>query len=344
MKLFINGFGRMGRQIFRAAVSNGIKIVAINDPALTDESVRLLIKYDSVYGRFPYDVEVKNGIITVAGQKIRMYTRENLDTIDLTGVNILIESTNEPKTIDIYKQILKRNHNSDTFKIIIIKYFPGTDGTIIEGVNDLAICNLPTHSVIATSSCNAVAIAPILKSLEKFQISHVSIITLQPYLSYQKVLDNFARSGDKTSPAYFRATPNNLIPRKTSTADACLEIFPQLTGKITAHQLRLPTSCVSCAFIDIDFIDNFGPTNLKSWIKKLDPNIFSINSDKLVSLDFVGDTHSSIIDTRRLIAEGNKLKLMIWYDNEAGYAARIVNIISKLIKIQNDSNKKNNKT
>lgn len=326
MRIAINGFGRIGRQLFKQFYEKGYNIVLINDPCLNLEQSRILLSYDSVYGRFPYKIEIKNNkIITIETKNIiQHYSTRNIEDLNLEEVDILIDSSGKEKTSQEYNRLIKKYPNLK--KIIITTYSKSADQIIIDGVNKKLLKK--KSKIISTATCDSVAILPIIKNCLKKEIESISIITLHPFLSNQRLLDGCdLKLEDISLITKWRAAPDALIPKKTSVENIALKMFKNLNGKLNAYQIRVPTSCVSCAFLDINFKESID----KRWVNNLLKNLkkyYLINKDYLISKDFMGDKHSGIIDMRRFIIEKKSLKFLVWYDNESGYCSKVLDIIS----------------
>lgn len=329
MKIAINGFGRIGRQIFRQAYDKGIDIVLINDPCLSLEQARILLAYDSIYGRFSHQIQLKEGDkLKIDKDKIVQYifTKE-IQKLELGDVDTLIDASGKERSNTEYKELIQKYPKLK--KIIVTTYSKVCDQTIIDGVNQDSIKK--DSKVISTCTCDSVAILPIINHCMDKNIDSVSIITLHPFRSNQRLLDGCDMKLDDLSLiANWRATPDALIPKKTSIQNISIDIFPKLKGKLNAYQISVPTSCVSCALIDIQFKEFI--TN--DWVKSLMKNFekyYLINSDYLTSKDFMNDRHSGIIDLRRFIVDKKGIKFLVWYDNESGYCSKVLDIIN-LIK------------
>lgn len=325
MKIAINGFGRIGRQIFRLAFEKGIEINQINDPFLKMEQIRLLLMYDSVYGRFQHDVEVSGDTLLIDKKHEVLCTFEKDPcSLSLYEPDFLIDCSGNVCTNDAYKAILSRANNLK--KIFVTTYTHSADQTIIMGVNEASF-DTRSKDVVSTSTCDSVAILPLLNSMREKGIKSVSIITLHPYLSNQKLLDGCSMNiKDISLINEWRAAPESLIPKKTSVEWICTEMFPELKGRISGYQMRVPTSCVSCAFIDVNFtsqIDAQWTDSLISSLKKY----YAVNNEYLISKDFMNNKDSGIIDLRRLVVEENTLRMLVWYDNESGYSSKVIDII-----------------
>jgi len=331
MKIGINGFGRIGRQIFRLITSkDSQEIIAINDPNLSIDQMRLLIQYDSVYGKFSERIDSENNhiIINDKNRRIEVFSKSNLIDTEWGGIDVLIDSSGNYPQYDEYVRLIDMHRNIS--HVIITGYYGAADQTIVFGVNENEFRR--SSKVISTSTCDGVAISPILFILSNlFKINYVSIASLHPYLSNQKLLDGANLGDSYPSLTRWRAATDSLIPKGTSISDRCMDLVPTLKDKIDAYQLRVPTSCVSCAFLYIDFEEKIDEERLKRWLNNLESPVFYVNEDALVSKDFMGTGYSSIIDLRRFKLSNKRLEMLVWYDNESGYASRVVDMV-RLIK------------
>jgi len=325
MNIAINGFGRIGRQIFRQAYERGFGISLINDPFLSLDQARILSAYDSIYEKFCHNVtsEDSNKLIIDNQNKIKYYSTKKISELSLSNVDILIDSSGKERRKLEYKEILKEYPNLK--KIIITTFSKIADQIIIDGVNQDILKK--DSKIISTCTCDSVAILPIIKKCIKKKIDSVSIITLHPFLSNQKLLDGCdIKLDDISLISNWRAAPDALIPKKTSIENIAIDIFPKLKGKLNAYQIRVPTTCVSCAFIDINFEEIIS----KEWINNLLESLkgyYLINSDYLTSRDFMNDKHSGVIDLRRFIATEKGIKFLVWYDNESGYCSKVLDLV-----------------
>jgi glyceraldehyde 3-phosphate dehydrogenase len=333
MTIAINGFGRIGRQIFRQAFEKGIEISQINDFCLNIEQMRILLSYDSVYGKFNHEVTIKDDALVIDGKNvIKCFFEKDLDKLDLSNVEYLIDSSGRSKNQPLYRGVLQKNKNLKN--IVMTTYSKVVDKTVILGVNDDDLND--GAKIISTSTCDSVAILPIINYFKTKSIESVSLITLHPHLSNQRLLDGSSMDlKDISLIAEWRAAPDNLIPKKTSVESISMEVFPDLNGKINAYQMRIPTSCVSCAFIDIAFDEPIEEEWVDMVLKKLE-KYYKINSDYLVSKDFMDNRDSGVIDLRRFVVKSNSLKLLVWYDNETGYSSRVLSVLEKLMDKKNE--------
>jgi glyceraldehyde 3-phosphate dehydrogenase len=329
-KVGINGFGRIGRNAFKAALEKNadFEIVAIND-ITNPATLAHLLKYDSCFGKFQGTVEATENSIIVNGKEVRILSvRDPLELPwALMGVEVVLESTGLfTKKVDAEKHI-----KAGAKKVIISAPANGEDITLVMGVNDDEY-KAGTHHVISNASCTTNCLAPFAKIIDReFGIEQGLMTTIHAYTNDQKILDS--PHGDLRRA---RAAAVSMIPTTTGAAKAVSLVLPQLKGKLNGMAIRVPTPAVS--IVDIVF-------NLKKETSKEEVNetlksaaegelkgIMGYCDEPLVSIDFKQDTRSSIIDAlSTMVIEGKMLKILSWYDNEWGYSNRVVDLIEFVI-------------
>ncbi|MFW6272230.1 MAG: glyceraldehyde 3-phosphate dehydrogenase NAD-binding domain-containing protein [bacterium] len=328
MKIAINGLGRIGRHLFRLACKEDLDIVFINEPFATAQQIKLLIQHDTVYGNLLNELQIKEDQLILPNKKIiKIFNEKDINTLDVNQLDILIESSGRISS-PILRELIKKNEKLH----IIITCNPKEeiDQKIIYGTNQEHYDK--NSRIISTMTCDVTAISPVLKRLLGFGINSVSIISMHPYLSNQHVLDNSPREFNPNADlSLWRSAIDNLIPKQTSAAEACMQILPELAGKIISFQLRVPTSCVSAAFMDFELNKEVTKEQILDALNASAKGIIQINDEPLVSKDFANNSNSAIVDMARFIVDGNKLKILIWYDNEVGYSSRVLDVI-KLIE------------
>ena len=327
MKIGINGFGRIGRQVFKIAHERkDLEIVAIND--ITDpNTLAHLLKYDSVYGIYERDVKVEGDYIVVDGHRIRVFAEKDPSKIpwgDL-GIELVVESTGRFRSRD--KAAL---HLRDTVKKVIIsapaKGEPA-DVTIVIGVNHKSY-DPEKHHVLSNASCTTNAFAPVVKVLhENFTIVKGVMTTVHSYTNDQRILD-LPHSDLRRA----RAAAQNIIPTTTGAAKAIELIFPELKGKLAAVSMRVPTPDGSIVDFAAVVEKTVTEDEVKEAFKKAAEGelkgILQYTEEPLVSHDIIGNTHSSIFDASLThVIDGNLVKVFSWYDNEWGYSTRLVDLI-----------------
>jgi glyceraldehyde 3-phosphate dehydrogenase len=329
VKVGINGFGRIGRNVLRAALGNkDIDFVAVND--LTDpKTLAHLLKYDSILGNLPNEIAAGEDFISVDGKKIKVYAEKDpakLPWADV-GAQVVVESTGRFTKAEDAKK-----HLGATVKKVIISA-PATDEdiTIVLGVNEEKY-DAAKHNIISNASCTTNCLAPVVKVLIKeFGIVSGIMTTIHSYTNDQVILD-FPHKDLRRA----RAAAINMIPSSTGAAKALKLVIPETAGKLDGFSLRVPTPNVS--IVDLTFISE-KTTDVKSVNAALKAaaegpmkGILGYDENQLVSSDFKGNSLSSIVDAPLTKVIGNSVKVLSWYDNEWGYSNRVVDLIGFLVK------------
>ncbi len=325
IKVGINGFGRIGRNVLRASLKGAdIDFVAVND--ITDtKTLAHLLKYDSVLGNLDADIKATDNTISVNGDEFQVFTERDPGKIDWAsvGAEIIIESTGLfTKRDDAAK------HLHDTVKkVIITAPAKSEDVTIVLGVNEKAY-NPKEHHVISNASCTTNCLGPIAKVLhENFTIVKGLMNTIHSYTNDQRLLD-LPHSDLRRA----RAAALSIIPTTTGAAKAIGLVLPELKGKLDGISLRVPTPNVSIVDFVAEVANNTSKEEVNAAMKKAADGplrgILQYSEEPLVSVDFRGNSHSSILDAPYTsVIEGNMVKLLSWYDNEWGYSCRVVDLI-----------------
>lgn len=322
----INGFGRIGRQSLKAMLErypHDIEVVAVND--LTDTHTNAhLFKYDSTYGRFAGEVEAGTDTLTINGHTIKVLSQRDPAQIpwgDL-GIDIVIESTG--LFTDASKAAAHRQAGAK--KVIISAPAKGEDLTIVLGVNDDKY-DPAKHNIISNASCTTNCLAPAVKVInDRFGIERGMMNTIHSYTNDQRILDVVHKDLRRA-----RAAAANIIPTSTGAARALSLVIPELKGRFDGMSLRVPTVTVSI----VDFVANLrketSVDELNAAFKEAAAGplkgILEYTDEPLVSTDFRGDSHSSIIDGQStMVIGGNMVKVLAWYDNEWGYSSRVADL------------------
>ncbi len=326
LRVGINGFGRIGRQSMKAMLERyprDIEIVAIND--LTDTKTNAhLLKYDSTYGRFPGEVEATPEALIVNGHNIKVISQRDPAQIpwgDL-GVQLVIESTGFFTDAEKAKAHLKGGAK----KVIISAPAKGEDLTIVLGVND-NMYDPAKHTIISNASCTTNCLAPTAKVLnDTFGIEYGLMNTIHSYTNDQRILDQVHADLRRA-----RTAGANIIPTSTGAARALALVIPELKGRFDGMSLRVPTVTVSV----VDFVATTRKEVTRDTVNAAFKEaasgplkgILDINEEPLVSTDYRGDSHSSIVDGLSTMVLGNNMvKVIAWYDNEWGYSSRIADL------------------
>lgn len=325
VKVGINGFGRIGRNFFRALKEQGadFEVVAVND--LTDtKTLAHLLKYDSIMGRFSGEVSASESSITVDGKEIKVLAErdpKNLPWKDL-GVEVVVESTG----FFTDGEKAKAHIEAGAKKVIISAPAKNVDGTFVMGVNDKDYTNDMT--IVSNASCTTNCLAPLAKVLnDKFGIERGIMTTIHSYTGDQRILD--APHSDLRRA---RAAALNMIPTKTGAAQAVALVLPELKGKFDGLAVRVPTPTGSLT--DLTFISSKETTvdEVKAAVKEAAEGelkgVLAYTEDPIVSTDIVGDPHQSIFDANETKVIGNLVKVLSWYDNEWGYSNALVRLTS----------------
>jgi glyceraldehyde 3-phosphate dehydrogenase len=332
VKVGINGFGRIGRNVFRAAHAAGadLEFVAVND--LTDpETLAHLLKYDSSVGRFPGEVGVEGDTISVDGKPLKVLSERDPGALpwgDL-GVDVVIESTGFFTARDDAAKHL----SAGARKVIISAPAKEPDVTVALGVNFDSDYDRDNHHVISNASCTTNCLAPFAKVLnDSFGIEHGLMTTIHAYTSDQRLQDMPHKDLRRA-----RAAAVNLIPTTTGAAKAVGLVLPELNGKLNGLAVRAPV--ITGSVVDLVFTPSrpTDPAAVNAAIKEAAEGplkgILSYTEDEIVSTDIVGDPHSSIFDAGQTMAigDGKLIKAVSWYDNEWGYSNRCVELAGKVL-------------
>jgi glyceraldehyde 3-phosphate dehydrogenase len=330
VKVAINGFGRIGRNVFRAGYKNpGIEFVATND--LTDtKTLAHMLKYDSVLGPLEADVKAGEGFIEVDGKKLSVFSSTDPGAIDWSslGAQIVIESTGRFTEADKAKAHLK----GTVKKVIISAPAKGEDITIVLGVND-GKYDPAKHHIVSNASCTTNCLAPFSKVLhENFGIVRGSMTTIHSYTNDQKILD-FPHKDLRRA----RAAAINMIPTSTGAAKAIGLVLPELKGKLDGYAMRVPTPNVSVAdlVVVLEKATTAEEINAKMKAAAEGPlkGILAYTDDPVVSSDMMRNSNSSIVDGQLTkVIEGTLAKVVSWYDNEWGYSCRVVDLCTFMAK------------
>jgi glyceraldehyde 3-phosphate dehydrogenase len=329
VKVGINGFGRIGRNVFRASLGNpDIEFVAVND--LTDpKTLAHLLKYDSILGNLPNDISAGADFISVDGKQIKVFAERDPSKLPWAdvGAQVIVESTGH--FTDATKA---KAHLGPTVKKVIISA-PATneDVTLVLGVND-GKYDAAKHNVISNASCTTNCLAPVVKVMQDtFGIVSGIMTTIHSYTNDQVILD-FPHKDLRRA----RAAALNMIPSSTGAAKALKLVIPAMDGKLDGFAIRVPTPNVSV--VDLTFVAEKPVTvqSVNDALKKAADGelkgILGYETHELVSSDFKGDARSSIVDSLLTKVVGNSVKIISWYDNEWGYSNRVRDLILFLEK------------
>ncbi len=333
VKVGINGFGRIGRNVFKALLANHgseLEVVAIND--LTDaKTLAHLLKYDSLFGRYDKTVEAKENSIVVDGKEIKIFAERDPKCIPWAsvGAEIVIESTGLFTDAEKAKAHMEQ---ATVKKVLISAPAKNEDITIVMGVNDDKY-DPAKHHIISNASCTTNCLAPFAKVLhEKFGIKKGLMTTVHSYTNDQKILDAPHRDLRRA-----RAAAESMIPTTTGAAKAVALVLPELKGKLNGFSLRVPTPTVSCTDLVAELEKNVTVEEVNAAFKEAADTymkgVLGYEEAPLVSMDYRGDARSSIVDAPSTMVIGdNMVKVVSWYDNEWGYSNRLADLASKVAK------------
>lgn len=325
IRVAINGFGRIGRMVFRQAIlDENIEVVAIN-ASYPEETLAHLIKYDSVHGIFECDIHVMENGFEINGQKILHCNSREPEKLPWkeNEIDVVIEATGKFNT----KEGASKHLSAGAKKVVITAPGKNVDNTIVLGVNEETY-DPATEHVVSNASCTTNCLAPIAKVLDDhFGIINGLMTTVHAYTSDQQSLDNPHKDLRRA-----RACGQSIIPTSTGAAKALGDVMPHLNGKLHGMALRVPTPNVSLVDLVVDVEKNVTVEAVNEAFKKEAAEnmrgILKYSDEPLVSIDYATTEFSAIIDgLSTIVMEDNKVKVLAWYDNEWGYSARVVDLV-----------------
>jgi glyceraldehyde 3-phosphate dehydrogenase len=331
VKIGINGFGRIGRLVFRIANQrDDVDVVAVND--LTDaKTLGHLLKYDSVHGKFPGTISVKEDALIVNGDEFRVLSEKDPSKLPWKelGADVVIESTGVFRKRD---QIAAHIEGGAKKVLLSVPAKDKIDATIVLGVNDDDL--KPEHQIVSNASCTTNCLAPVVKVLhDSFGLEEGLMTTIHAYTNDQKILDLPHKDLRRA-----RAAAMSMIPTTTGAAKAVGKVIPDLDGKLNGMAVRVPTPDGS--LVDLTAVLKKAVTmdDVNAAMKKYADGpmkgILEYCTDPVVSVDIVGNPHSSIYDSLASMMMGDRLvKVISWYDNEYGYSARMVDLLIKMAQM-----------
>lgn len=331
IKVAINGFGRIGRLSLKAALDKeNIEIVAVND--LTDSATLAhLLKYDSVHGKFPGEVTSEGADLVVNGKKIRVFSEKdpaNLPWKEL-GIDVVIEATGVFRD----REKISKHLQAGAAKVILCvpsKTSDDVDATVVLGVNDHDI--KPGHQIYSNASCTTNCLAPVAKALnDNFGIRQGLMNTIHSYTNDQIILDAPHKDLRRA-----RAAAMSIIPTTTGAAKAVGLVIPELKGKLDGFAMRVPTPDGSVVDLTCELQKEVTKEEINRALKEAAEGpmkgILEYCDEPIVSTDVIGNTHSSIVDSLLTqVINGKFIKVVSWYDNEYGYANRVIDLVSKIV-------------
>ncbi len=334
MKVAINGWGRIGRLVFRAALQDksDIDFVAINSHAAEASWMAHLLKHDSVHGLQQGDIKADQDSLVVNGKELRIFAEndpEKLPWGDL-GVDLVVESTGKFRGRDE----ASKHIDAGCKKVLITAPGKDPDVTIVPGVNE-EMYDPTTHNIISVASCTTNCLAPVVKVLnDKFVVNKGFMTTIHSYTGDQKLLDGRHKDLRRA-----RAAAMAIVPTSTGAAAAIGIVLPSLAGKMDGISLRVPTANVSIVDLVAELGRDVTRDEVNSAFEEASKSslngILDITYEPLVSTDYIGSDYSTVVDaeyTNVMGGKGNLVKVLAWYDNEWGYSCRVVDMIKKIEK------------
>jgi len=332
VKIGINGFGRIGRLVFRAAINNpDVEVRGINDPFIDLEYMTYMLRYDTVHGKFEGDISVEDGKLVVNGKKIAVYASMNPDEIPWgeCGAEYIVESTG----VFLTTEKASAHFKGGAKKVVISA--PAKDDTpmFVMGVNHNKYTK--DMKVVSNASCTTNCLAPLAKVIhDNFGIVEGLMTTVHSITATQKTVDGPSKKDWRGG----RAAAHNIIPSSTGAAKAVGKVIPELNGKLTGMAFRVPTPDVSVVDLTCRLEKPATYEEIKAAVKKASEGelkgILGYTEDEVVSSDFIHDARTSIFDAKAGIALNNNfVKLVSWYDNEWGYSNKVVDLIMHMAKV-----------
>lgn len=331
-KIGINGFGRIGRLAFRAAIGRkDIEVVGIND-LVDPEYMAYMLKYDSTHGKFDGTAEVKDGHLVVNGKKIRVTAEKDPANLKWgeVGAEIVIESTG----LFLTKADAQKHITAGAKKVVMSAPAKDDTPTFVMGVNHKKLTS--EHTIVSNASCTTNCLAPLAKVLnDKFGIVEGLMSTVHAVTATQKTVDGPSAKDWRGG----RGGYQNIIPSSTGAAKAVALVIPELKGKLTGMSFRVPVADVSVVDLTVRLSKAATYEQIKTAMKEASEGelkgILGYTEDEVVSQDFVGDERTSIFDAKAGIAlNDNFVKVVAWYDNEWGYSNKIIDLVQEIAKVK----------
>lgn len=326
VKVGINGMGRIGRTVLREYFNrseNDFEIVAVNNPGSAKEYVHLL-KYDSVHGIFCHELKLEGDTLHVEGHQIKFFNLKDPTEIPWSdlGVQIVIDATGIFKD----QEGLGKHKRGTVKKVIMCAPGKGLDATFVMGINNHTY-DPAKHHIVSNASCTTNCLAPVAKVLnDKFGIENGFMTTVHSYTSDQMLLD-----GSHSDPRRARAAALSMVPTTTGAAKTVGEIIPELKGKLDGYAVRVPTPNVSLTDLTVTLKNKASKEEVNAALKEASETylkgILRFEEEELVSVDYMGMRHSSCVDASLTNVIGNNVKLVAWYDNEAGFSNRVLDLV-----------------
>ena len=327
IKVGINGFGRIGRLVFRAAQKSKIEIVGIND-ITNAATLAHLLKYDSIHGKFQGQVGHSDNRLIVDGREIPIMAERDPASLPwkVLGADIVVESTGLFKD----KESAGKHIHAGAKKVLISAPAKKHDGTFVMGVNDKDY-DKNKHDVISIGSCTTNCLAPVTKVLlDNFGIEKGFMTTIHAYTNDQKILDLPHKDLRRA-----RAAAMSMIPTTTGAAKAISEVLPATKGKLDGCAIRVPTPDASLVDLAVILEKETTVEQINAAMKKAADGpmkgVLEYTEEPIVSVDIIGNSHSSVFDSQLTMVSGNFAKVFSWYDNEWGFSCRMVDMLAKML-------------
>ena len=328
LKIGINGFGRIGRLVLRALLEKNetdLKVLAINDLGSLEQNIHLL-KYDTVHGMLPFETSFENKIANIGDQEIKFYNKRSPNEIPWEdhGIDIVLECTG----IFTKAEEAKKHLKGSVKKVLISAPASNADITVVYGVNDKLLEK--KHEIISNASCTTNCLAPVAKIInDNFEIEAGFMTTVHSFTSDQRILDGLHSDLRRA-----RTASSSMIPTSTGAAVAVGFVLPELAGKLDGLAVRVPTPTGSVTDLTVVLERDVTVEEVNAAMKAAADGpmkgVLSFCTDPIVSSDIVGDPHSCIYDAGLTRVSGNVVKVFGWYDNEAGYATRVADLVERI--------------
>ncbi|MEE9555244.1 MAG: type I glyceraldehyde-3-phosphate dehydrogenase [candidate division Zixibacteria bacterium] len=329
VRIGINGFGRIGRLVLRAGINDpDLEFVAIND--ITDaKTLAYLFKYDSIHGRFKGDVTASDDGFTIDGKKIKIYAERDPSDIpwDKHNIDIVVEATG----IFRKREQANKHLKGSVKKVLISAPAKGHDGTFVKGVN-FDQYDPVKHNVICIGSCTTNCLAPVVKVLhDNYKVAKAFMTTIHAYTNDQKILD-LPHSDHRRA----RAAALSMIPTTTGAAKAIAEVIPEMKGRIDGLAIRVPTPDGSLVDLVAELETDVTIEQINAEMKKAADGpmkgVLEYTEESIVSIDVVGNPHSSVFDAQMTMVTGGKMvKVFSWYDNEWAFSCRMIEMLKMMM-------------
>ena len=325
IKIGINGFGRMGRLAMRVAFDNEkFEFVRINDPAGDAHTLAHLIDFDSIHGRWHHEADTEGEVMLVAGKRILCTANETIGETDWSNCDIVIEASGKMKTKTLLQTYLDQGVNR-----VVVTAPVKEEGVlnVVVGVNH-QLYDKDQHQIVTAASCTTNCLAPVVKVIhDKLGIVHGSMTTIHDITNTQTIIDSAHKDLRRA-----RSCGTSLIPTTTGSATAITHIFPDLKGKLNGHAVRVPLTNASLTDCVFEVSRSTTAEEVNQLLKEAADNelkdILGYEERPLVSIDYKTDPRSSIIDApSTMVINGTQVKIYAWYDNEWGYANRVVELV-----------------